>query len=320
MKAWANRQKGFTIVELLIVIVVIAILAAITIVAYNGIQERARASAVSSALNQANKKITVWQVDNPGQYPADLASAGITNTGSVSFQYTVDNSTNPPTYCMTATTSSTSYKASSSATTPVSGGCPGHSQGGVAAITNYAPNPNAAGASVAAFGFAGSPVTTTRSIASDQSHSGTTSLKTVVTGASGQTGVMARPPVNSLQVNTGEKVNWSFWVYSTKAGTPTVYVEGTKVSDGSYTGASSGTVSIPANTWTKVTGTYTAPLDMRVTQIGMYNLVVVTNDIMWADEFMVQKGATLNNYADGDSADWAWNGTANNATSTGPPQ
>lgn len=36
-----GMKKGFTIVELLIVIVVIAILAAITIVAYNGIQQRA---------------------------------------------------------------------------------------------------------------------------------------------------------------------------------------------------------------------------------------------------------------------------------------
>lgn len=39
---WAkNKKPGFTIVELLIVIVVIGILAAITIVAYNGIQQRA---------------------------------------------------------------------------------------------------------------------------------------------------------------------------------------------------------------------------------------------------------------------------------------
>lgn len=38
--AWAQKQKGFTIVELLIVIVVIGILAAITIVAYSGIQTR----------------------------------------------------------------------------------------------------------------------------------------------------------------------------------------------------------------------------------------------------------------------------------------
>ena len=42
----ANFVKGgFTIVELLIVIVVIAILAAITIVAYNGIQNQAKAAA-----------------------------------------------------------------------------------------------------------------------------------------------------------------------------------------------------------------------------------------------------------------------------------
>jgi prepilin-type N-terminal cleavage/methylation domain-containing protein len=39
-----SKARGFTIVELLIVIVVIAILAAITIVAYNGIQSRAVAA------------------------------------------------------------------------------------------------------------------------------------------------------------------------------------------------------------------------------------------------------------------------------------
>jgi prepilin-type N-terminal cleavage/methylation domain-containing protein len=36
-----TKQKGFTIVELLIVIVVIGILAAITVVAFNGVQQRA---------------------------------------------------------------------------------------------------------------------------------------------------------------------------------------------------------------------------------------------------------------------------------------
>lgn len=42
------RQRGFTIVELLIVIVIISILAVIVIVAYNGIQDRARAAKIQS--------------------------------------------------------------------------------------------------------------------------------------------------------------------------------------------------------------------------------------------------------------------------------
>ena len=44
-----NKVKGFTLVELLIVIVVIAILAAISIVAYNGIQQRSRDSAAAGS-------------------------------------------------------------------------------------------------------------------------------------------------------------------------------------------------------------------------------------------------------------------------------
>lgn len=52
-----NKQQtaGFTIVELLIVIVVIGILAAITIVAYNGIQQRATATSIVSTIKQIEK-------------------------------------------------------------------------------------------------------------------------------------------------------------------------------------------------------------------------------------------------------------------------
>jgi type II secretion system protein G len=91
MRASKQKQRGFTIVELLIVIVVIGILAAITIVAYNGIQERARASSATSALTQAAKKLAVYQVDNPDSYPADRAALdalGVKDSTSVSYQYT----------------------------------------------------------------------------------------------------------------------------------------------------------------------------------------------------------------------------------------
>lgn len=62
-------KKGFTIVELLIVVVVIAILAAITIVAYNGIQGRAVASRNSSLAQQVVKKINLWNTAS-GYYPS----------------------------------------------------------------------------------------------------------------------------------------------------------------------------------------------------------------------------------------------------------
>ncbi len=51
-----KKPVGFTIVELLIVIVVIAILAAISVVAYTGIQNRANDAAVKSDLANAAKK------------------------------------------------------------------------------------------------------------------------------------------------------------------------------------------------------------------------------------------------------------------------
>ena len=62
------RTQGFTIVELLIVIVVIAILAAITIVAFNGVQARARDSERRSDFSHLQKAIEMYMADN-GEYP-----------------------------------------------------------------------------------------------------------------------------------------------------------------------------------------------------------------------------------------------------------
>jgi prepilin-type N-terminal cleavage/methylation domain-containing protein len=84
------NQKGFTIVELLIVIVVIAILAAISIVAYNGIQNRGKASSGQSTASQVAKKAEAYNTVQ-STYPTALANfatvpeSTLDNTGSVSF-------------------------------------------------------------------------------------------------------------------------------------------------------------------------------------------------------------------------------------------
>lgn len=70
-----KKQTGFTIVELLIVIVVIGILAAITIVAYNGVQQRARDTLRTDTIAQIVDALEVYKSEN-GQYPVATANPG----------------------------------------------------------------------------------------------------------------------------------------------------------------------------------------------------------------------------------------------------
>ncbi len=73
-----NSGRGFTIVELLIVIVVIAILAAISIVAYNGIQNRGKASSAQSLAAQVAKKAEAYNTIKSA-YPANVAAFAATD-------------------------------------------------------------------------------------------------------------------------------------------------------------------------------------------------------------------------------------------------
>lgn len=89
MKWASSKQTGFTIVELLIVVVVIAILAAITIVSYNGITANAKHSSMKSDIAAINKAINLYYADN-GVYPPN-ASSGCTNGWCGWDQVTGDN-------------------------------------------------------------------------------------------------------------------------------------------------------------------------------------------------------------------------------------
>ena len=71
-----NKESGFTIVELLIVIVIIGILAALVIVAYTGIQTRARDAKSQTDAQAILKKAEAYAADSNGTYPANEAGFG----------------------------------------------------------------------------------------------------------------------------------------------------------------------------------------------------------------------------------------------------
>lgn len=127
-KRWDGRV-GFTIVELLIVIVVIAILAAITIVAYNGIGDNSRAASLKADLNQSATLLENYKVDHDGNYPIDQTTAitVLKPSPDTTFEYTYNGTNNS--YLLSAyskTKSTIVFYISSSNSVATAGLAPGH--------------------------------------------------------------------------------------------------------------------------------------------------------------------------------------------------
>lgn len=305
-----KTMNGFTIVELLIVIVIIAILAAISIVAYSGIQNRARASQASSALSQAKKKLELYKIDN-NAYPTtgNLASAGVSDNDTT-YQYTSDGST----FCLTATAGTISYTATNT-TNPSQGGCAGHGQGGVAAVTNWSQNPSLEGGSLSGYdGPNGSTISLSSTRAKDGVSSVLVTLPTTTPAYGGVNVAYGYSVPSNFKANT--TYAYSAWVY---VPTSTVNVmlsaQGPGIASSNCNSSSTST----KNAWVRLTCTFSTSTSGTVA-IYVLNTAASTAGMQFnADSIMFTEGPAIYNYADGNSSNWIWNGTANNSTSTGPP-
>ncbi|MEP7204706.1 MAG: LamG-like jellyroll fold domain-containing protein [Candidatus Saccharibacteria bacterium] len=126
-----KASRGFTIVELLIVIVVIGILAAITIVAYSSVSRRATVANLQSDLTNASNLLKLFQVDNnvyPDTIicaqPDDTANKCLKPSGGVTYTYSVNNVTNPQTFCVNATRGGIGYSIGPNTKASLGVGCP----------------------------------------------------------------------------------------------------------------------------------------------------------------------------------------------------
>lgn len=312
---WAKSKStsAFTIVELLIVIVVIAILAAITIVAYNGIQDRARASAAAQGLSNAAKKIKYWQAEQDSTSFPDctafstalgVSPASCTPTvGSVAYQYTQNLN---GTYCITATVSGKSYKLAGNATQSVQGACDGHGLDGITAITNFNINPSLEANGNSWGGWAGS--------------GGVYTLARQTTG--GYHGAAFHRATWTTAGSGG--VNFTFPAVAGTTYTTSMYVRPSKTTsvwcNWQNGGSTSTSYNITANIWNRVTCTGTVPSGQTSVQFNVYGFNAAVNETLDGDAGMVVEGTQNYNYADGSTAGWVWNNTQYSSTSTGPPQ
>ncbi len=301
MNRWVNKQ-GFTIVELLIVVVVIAILAAITIVAYNGISNRAKDSAVQSAASQASKKVLAYAAVNSDGYPAVLDDAGITNDTDTTYDYRFITTANVRAHCISATKHQTAWAVTNKSSGTVAGRC----------AANLVLNPsfelNTSG--WAAAGTAG----TTLTRVTTEFNSGTASLQAVSNGVAANQGVYTTARATVLPNLT---YTASIWVKGESGKTMRLEL-GEMDATNTLIGARTNSATITANgSWQRLTATRTMGATAASADIVLRNSTAVAHTF-YVDGAMIDEGSSASVYNDGNNSAWTWAGTQNASASIGP--
>lgn len=299
-----SKQSAFTIVELLVVIVVIGILAAISLVSYTGISQRATVSSLVSDLDNASRYLKLDQVESSA-YPATLALAnggkGIPASPGTTYQYTLNNNSSQS-FCLTATKSGQSYMITQDSS-PVLGICP---------ITNLILNPSFEVTTNWTSTGGDYVVHNTNAKANFGTYSGVRTVNlawgtwgeyfqrdyVVTPGATYTLSAYSLIDIGAVNINTQLAVVRDDWIWI--------------VSDAPHDNYGS---------WTRYSVTWTQPAGKTIARVILNANGNNTSVGTWYwDGVMLGQTSNLWSYFDGSSVGYAWSGTPNASSSFGPSQ
>ena len=316
IKASQLTRKGFTIVEMVVVVAVVGILVTIGTIAYNGIQDQSRTVALKSDLTNIPGTLELFKKQSAtGTYPATIEAANLPVSNGITYQYYSDSTTTPVSYCVTGTVKSTSFYVSNANIRPSVGACPGHGVNGVPAITNLVKNPQPS----SSYWF---PSSTSVGTTSFISVGGIPTVRStrVSTGNYALYSNRSDPVIANLEANETYTVLFRI---SSNATTNVVFQVGTGTATASIASLAR-PISLTAGATQTIRHVFTTP----TANVG----AAAFNKIYWVDgegavgdyidisRMMWVKGAYYGAFADGASSSWRWNGEPNASTSTGPPK
>lgn len=112
--------RGFTIVELVVIIVVIGVLATIVTLSYTAVLNNSRTQSLNSDIKTAYSKLVKYRADS-GNYPTTLSAVSVTSDTTTTYAYTYTAASD--TFCLAATAYSTTVHIVSGNAEPITGGC-----------------------------------------------------------------------------------------------------------------------------------------------------------------------------------------------------
>lgn len=313
-------KSGFTIIELIIVIVIIGILATIVLVAYNGVQASARDKGVLSDLDALDGIETDYGLKNSVGGFAWYSGNGFND--SISFTPSsgniIDVVVNSTDYCIRGyNPNSATYK--TLATAAIKESTPGicttltPSLAAQGYITNLATNPSFEAATIGGdySSYNSAPLAI---VTSGCYH--LTQCVSVDTSAGGYRGIICQPGANQP---AGGTYVYSAYVKGPVGQSVTISARPTDTA-GDYIGEGAGAQSYAlSSSWQRVS-TQPVTLPSNGDRPGFEIISTTSNTTPFeVDAVMITLGTTLYTYADGSSTGWVWNGVANTATSTGLP-